>query len=143
MLKRTIRALCLPCMLLGMGIFFAVFPAMAADEGRGFTLRDGFLTVLSIALMLGGAYIKGLEKNYERRFGRLEKEVDDLEGEDAKAQIAVQSIRELVLANYNTKTELAEIVRAAIRPLEQQVTSLADSVAALHRRMDKYGPHHQ
>lgn len=142
-MKRHIHRLCWPCILAGSGIFFAVFPAVAAEEGYGFALRDGFLTVLSIALMLGGAYIKGLEKNYERRFERLEKEVDALEGEDAKAQAAVQSIRELVLANYNTKTELAEIVRAAIRPLEQQVTSLADSVAALHRRMDKYGPHHQ
>lgn len=137
------RILCWPCILVGSGLFFAVFPAIAAEDGAGFTLRDGFLTVLSIALMLGGAYVKGLEKNYERRFERLENEVDALEGEDAKAQASVHDIRELVLANYNTKTELAEIVRTALRPLEQQVTSLADSVAALHRRMDKHGGPHQ
>lgn len=48
----------------------------------------------------------------------------------------LNATREMMLKEYHSKTDIREIVGAAVSPLRDQLEHLGESMGALHRRLD-------
>ncbi len=127
------RALCWPCITVGLGLCLAALAAAAADTPApaGLTLGHVVTMMFGLITALVGAYAKGLERR-----------VTNTEQAAANCANSVVALRELVLREYHTNTEIRELIAPVIATQEQHgkvLRALEMQVQAVHNRLDFAG----
>lgn len=114
-------------MLLIVGLALLAFSTTAAAQAQpvlGPDWQTIATAVCGVLLAIGGAYLKGQGD----RLGRAERDLD--------------SMRELVLRDYQSKADTEKLIQSGNAVLRAQLDNLTREVSAVHARLDRMqSPH--
>lgn len=114
------RLWCWPCLVGGSGIFFVSVAAYAQASAAGPVALDAVTFFQYVATTAGGLSL-AIAGWYMNRL-------------DAK----VEATRDSLMQNYLTKLEIRQLVEDLQEPVQREVHQCAESMSALHRRLDKF-----
>lgn len=134
MLQRLLQAWCYPCIFVGVGLFLlsgsiyaqvataaGVPPVVAQVEHLAISNQSLIQMLFGLVLSLGGAYVAGMKKQFEKDIAVLTKAVETL-------RTNVHEIEVDLPTDYHTKDDMA-----------RQLKPISDSLNELHRRLDERG----
>lgn len=124
-MRRILQAWCYPCIALGLGLVLLTTTAYGQVashiEPAAMSSRDLVQTLIGILVALGGAYVAGMKRQFEKDITTLTAGLESIRKN-------VHDIEVDLPTDYHTKAD----IEAQLRPIK-------DSMDALHRRLDAKG----
>lgn len=150
------RRYCRPCLALGGTLFLVSTVALAQAGGvsAGNAPLWWAMAVLSVAMLLAGAYMRGIEngiaENKKTAKEDLAKIETQLHARISRVEERATATDRSLLGDYHDKEALERALSQALIPMEQRMASLETNmstrmqaverqVSAVHRRLDYNG----